>query len=201
MSSKVKDVSVLNGLVLSGGKSARMGTAKEKIKWHGREQSYYLADLLAPFCDQVYISCRLDLDFDLTSNYELIYDVYSDIGPLGGLLSAFKSKADRAWLVVACDMPFLDTDCFELLVQSRDSNKIATAFQNPDDDLPEPLVTIWEPKSYPILTDSLVSGNTSLRKVLINNNALIIKPSSPDILLNINTPEEMLRATEILRNK
>lgn len=199
--SQVNDVPVLNGLVLSGGKSVRMGLPKDQINWHAKEQRYYLADILAHFCDKVYISCRQDQACDLDSNYKSINDVYSDIGPLGGVLSAFQFKPKQAWLVVACDMPFLDVDCLDLLLKSRDVNKIATAFQNPDDNLPEPLVTIWEPKSYPILTDSLALGKTSLRQVLLNNDAFTIKPSRPDILFNVNNPEEMLRATKILRNK
>lgn len=199
--SKINDVLVLYGLVLSGGKSVRMGLPKDQINWYGKEQRYYLADILAHFCDKVYISCRQDQACDVDSNYKSINDVYSDIGPLGGVLSAFQFKPKQAWLVVACDMPFLDVDCLDLLLKSRDVNKIATAFQNPDDNLPEPLVTIWEPKSYPILTDSLALGKTSLRQVLIHNDAFTIKPSRPDILFNVNNPEEMLRATKILRNK
>jgi molybdopterin-guanine dinucleotide biosynthesis protein A len=201
MVSKANNFPVLNGLVLAGGKSLRMSKPKDKINWHGKEQRYYLADILAPFCDQVYISCRQDQAFNLDPNYELLKDAFSDLGPLGGVLSAFKSKPNQAWLVVACDMPFLDADCFEFLIQSRNADKIATAYQNPIDNLPEPLITIWEPKSYPILNDSFALGNTSLRKFLINNDTLIIKPLKPEILLNINTPEEMLKAAEILKNR
>ena len=43
----------INGLVLAGGKSTRMGTAKDLLNWHGKEQRYFAADLLAPFCDEV----------------------------------------------------------------------------------------------------------------------------------------------------
>ncbi|MEP6951744.1 MAG: NTP transferase domain-containing protein, partial [Ginsengibacter sp.] len=49
---------LLNGLVLAGGKSERMGYDKGMIVWHGREQQYYLADLLKNLCEEVYISCR-----------------------------------------------------------------------------------------------------------------------------------------------
>src|SRR4051812_47661865 len=48
----------LNGLVLAGGKSERMGRDKTRINWHGKEQCYYISDLLKPFCSEVFISCR-----------------------------------------------------------------------------------------------------------------------------------------------
>ena len=49
---------VLNGLVLAGGKSIRMGFDKANIKWHAKEQQYYIADLLKEVCENVFISCR-----------------------------------------------------------------------------------------------------------------------------------------------
>jgi molybdopterin-guanine dinucleotide biosynthesis protein A len=49
----------VNGLVLAGGKSVRMGKAKDLLHWHGKEQRYFAADLLAPFCDEVFISDRI----------------------------------------------------------------------------------------------------------------------------------------------
>lgn len=38
----VKLNSNLKGLVLAGGRSLRMGESKAKMRWHGKEQQYYL---------------------------------------------------------------------------------------------------------------------------------------------------------------
>jgi len=199
MVAKVSKLPVLNGLVLAGGKSIRMGKPKDKINWHGKEQRYYMADLLAPLCDKVYISCRQEQSSDLDQDYLFLSDTFSDIGPLAGLLSAFKINPDAAWIVVACDLPLLDSESLEFLIKSRNADKIATAYQNPTDHLPEPLITIWEPKSYTILNTCLETRNTSLRRALINNDTLIIQPSKPDTLFNVNTPEELLKVSEILK--
>ena len=48
----------LNGLVLAGGKSERMGFDKSSISWHGKEQRYHIADMLKPFCNDVFISVQ-----------------------------------------------------------------------------------------------------------------------------------------------
>ncbi|MFP7657218.1 NTP transferase domain-containing protein [Chryseobacterium proteolyticum] len=199
MISKETDFPRLNGLVLAGGKSRRMGNPKDKINWHGKEQRYYAADLLAPFCEEVFISCRQNQLENFNSDYNALTDTFLDMGPFGGILSALRSQREKAWLVVACDLPLLDKSALEFLIQSRNPEKAATTYESPFDGLPEPLITIWEPKSYPLLLNFLGSGNTCPRKVLINSDTLILKPDNPDSLMNVNTPEDMAKAQEILR--
>jgi molybdopterin-guanine dinucleotide biosynthesis protein A len=199
MISKETDFPKLNGLVLAGGKSLRMGNPKDKINWHGKEQKYYAADLLNPFCDEVFISCRQDQLENFDTDYNALTDTFLNMGPFGGILSALRSQRDKAWLVVACDLPLLDEKSLEFLIENRNTEKVATTYESPFDGLPEPLITIWEPKSYPLLLNFLGSGNTCPRKVLINSDTLILKPGNPDALMNVNTPEDMAKAKEILR--
>ena len=199
MISKETDIPKLNGLVLAGGKSQRMGNPKDKINWHGKEQRYYAADLLAPFCDEVFISCRQDQLDNFDINYNALTDTFLNMGPFGGILSALRSQRDKAWLVVACDLPLLDKKSLEFLIENRNIEKVATTYESPFDGLPEPLITIWEPKSYPLLLNFLGSGITCPRKVLINSDTLILKPGNPNSLMNVNTPEDMAKAQEILR--
>lgn len=199
MISKETDIPQLNGLVLAGGKSRRMGNPKDKINWHGKEQRYYAADLLAPLCDEVFISCGQDQLENFDPNYNALTDTFMNMGPFGGILSALRSQRDKAWLVVACDLPLLDEKSLEFLIENRNIEKTATTYESPFDGLPEPLITIWEPKSYPMLLNFLGSGITCPRKVLINSDTLILKPGNPDSLMNVNTPEDMAKAQEILR--
>ena len=60
---------VLNGLVLAGGKSVRMGFDKTLIEWHGKEQRDFMADTLKGICNDVFISCRADQQQEIT-NYK-----------------------------------------------------------------------------------------------------------------------------------
>ncbi|WP_343661547.1 NTP transferase domain-containing protein [Chryseobacterium sp.] len=201
MISKETDVPKLNGLILAGGKSQRMGNPKDKINWHGKEQRYYAADLLAPFCNEVFISCRQDQLENFDPNYNVLTDTFLNMGPFGGILSALRFQRDKAWLVVACDLPLLDEKSLEFLIENRNIEKTATTYESPFDGLPEPLITIWEPKSYPLLLNFLGSGITCPRKVLISSDTLILKPGNPDSLMNVNTPEDVAKAQEILRKQ
>lgn len=187
-----KNKNSIYGLVLAGGKSKRLGKDKGKIKWHGKQQRYYLVDLLNKYCNETYISCRTDQKNEISSSYKTITDSFENLGSYGALLSALTKYPEHSFLVVACDMPHIDENAIEQLIDKRDEKKLATAYKNFDDDLPEPLLAIWEPESRIRLLQLLKEGITCPRKALIKSkpDVKLIKPASPEISMNINTPED-----------
>ena len=191
---------VLNGLVLAGGKSKRMGFDKGTVNWHGKEQKYYMADMLKILCNEVFISCRKD-QYNINSQYPEVLDTYTELGQYGAILSAFKQNPNGAWLVVACDLPLLDLNTLQFLVSNRNPNKLATAFGNGFQGLPEPLIAIWEPKSYPALLAFLEQGYTCPRKVLINSDVHLVDAPDTNVLTNVNTSEDFAKVKAILQTK
>jgi len=191
---------VLNGLVLAGGKSKRMGFDKGAVNWYGKEQRYYMADLLKNFCNEVYIS-RSSEQQEIDEQYLVLTDTFTGLGPYGAILSAFREKPDNAWLVVACDLPLVDMETLKCLTDNRDITTPATAFGNGFQDLPEPLITIWEPKSYPLLLAFLAQGYSCPRKALINIDSHLIQAPDTNVLSNVNTPEDLEKIQNILRLK
>lgn len=192
---------VLNGLVLAGGKSMRMGYDKGTVNWFGKEQRYHVADMLKPLCQEVFISCRADQKSQININYNVLEDTFTGLGPFGAILSAFREQPDSAWLVVACDLPLLETETFKYLISQRNISQIATAFNSPDNEFPEPLITIWEPKSYPVLLAFLAQGYSCPRKVLINSDVNLIQAPNPDALTNVNTPEDLEKVKRTIHQK
>ncbi|MEO8764122.1 MAG: NTP transferase domain-containing protein [Ginsengibacter sp.] len=192
---------LLHGLVLAGGKSERMGYDKGMIRWHGKEQQYYMADLMQNLCSEVYISYRTDQQKEITREYKTLTDSFTGLGPFGAILSAFREKPDAAWMIVACDLPLLDTETLQYLKANRYSSSIATTFESPYNNFPEPLITIWEPKSYPVLLSFLSQGYDCPAKVLRNSNVTVLKAQNPMALMNVNTPDELGKVQELLRNK
>ncbi|MCQ6956751.1 NTP transferase domain-containing protein [Mucilaginibacter aquariorum] len=193
---------ILNGLVLAGGKSARMGYDKGAVNWYGKEQRYHMADLLKKHCVEVYISCRdTEQQKEINAEYLSLPDTFTGLGPYGAILSAFREQPDRAWLVIACDLPLVDANVLQHLIDNRNTATIATAYQSDYKDFPEPLITIYEPKSYPTLLQYLAQGYSCPRKVLINSDITLLQSSEPDALANVNTPEELDRIKRILHHK
>jgi molybdopterin-guanine dinucleotide biosynthesis protein A len=177
-----------------------MGHDKSVIQWHGKEQRYHMADMLAELCEDVYISCRADQQSEMGEGYKALPDSVNIKGPMAGIASAFNLNPDAAWLVVACDLPLLDVATLRFLLSHRDASKIATAFMSSFDGMPEPLIAIWEPQSRAVLQAAMMGGASCPRKILIKNEehvAILVAPNG-DALLNANTPEDADRVKAIL---
>lgn len=182
------------GLVLTGGKSTRMGMDKGSLRYHtGENQNEFAVNLLK---NQLGENVFLSLNSSQFPEYSAphIRDKFLGIGPLGGILSAFQQFPDVAWLVVACDMPFLSDVSISQLIDGRNPSKVATAFKSPNDDFPEPLITIWEPKAYPKLLQMLAYGYDCPRKALINSDIELLINANEKELQNINTVEQFEKA-------
>lgn len=181
----------LYGLVLSGGKSTRMGTDKGLITYHGVPQREYLYDLLSQVCENTFISLREEQEAELSSEIQTIVDLNEFKGPYNGLLSAHKKYPEVAWLVLACDLPLIDLDTLKELISQRDTNKQATAFALKKSPLPEPLCAIWEPHAFAKSLSYLESGvGTCPRKFLINTDTKLVFLKNENVLLNANSEEE-----------
>ncbi|MFH6605041.1 NTP transferase domain-containing protein [Maribacter algicola] len=185
----------LYGLVLSGGKSTRMGSDKGLIAYHGIPQREYLYQLLGEVCERTYISLRKEQEAQVPFGYATLTDKDRFRGPFNGILSAHERHPEAAWLVLACDLPLIDLPSLEQLVQERDSGKFATAFANKENPLPEPLCAIWEPEGLKTAVAYLEAGNgTCPRKFLINNETKLVFPNNENVILNANSQEDYQEA-------
>jgi molybdopterin-guanine dinucleotide biosynthesis protein A len=179
-------IAPVQGLVLAGGKSIRMGSDKGLLDYYGKAHRDLSIEMLKKLKLNTYLSVRKE---QAIKNKLAIEDVFISLGPFGAICSAFQSDPNSAWLVLATDLPFVDEKILKKLLEKRNPAKIATAIKGENKDFPEPLITIWEPKSYPILLNYLAQGISCPRKVLINNDVEIVEIDDA-IIRNINTPEE-----------
>lgn len=187
----------LKGLVLCGGRSSRMQQDKSAIPYHGEPQWLYLARLLQGFVPEVYLSCRADQHFPGWDN--LITDGVEGAGPSAGLLSAYAIQPATSWLVLACDLPLISPKSITYLLEKRDPLKVATAFLSPFNNMPEPLIAIWEPAGLAQLKKDFEEGKTCPRKTLNYSATLVLENPYAGEQFNANTPDEMNEAFEQLR--
>ncbi|MET1259358.1 NTP transferase domain-containing protein [Flagellimonas sp. DF-77] len=189
----------LFSLILAGGRSSRMGTDKGRIRYHGKPQRQILFHLASEFTAKVWYSVREEQRHEFDESAPLIIDTNRYKGPFNGILSAHLAHPEVAWLVMACDLPFLDKDALDKLIAHRKRASSATAYASKASGLPEPLISIWEPSTLRKAMVQLASGsNLGPRSFLIQENAYLVYPDSDKILYNANTPKDYALAKSLL---
>lgn len=179
---------IVYGLLLAGGRSSRMHRDKAALLYHGRSQLDIAYELLAAVTDRAFVSVRADQTRDpLRSQYPQIVDLEKLEGPLAGILAAQRAYPEAAWLVLACDLPFLDKATLHHLLAHRDRSGLATAFRSSHDGLPEPLCAIYEPAAAAPLAEYSATGRNCPRKFLIERQAALLDPLRTNALDNVNS--------------
>jgi len=193
-------IPALFGLVLAGGASTRMRTDKAALQYHGRPQLRWAFELAMKVCTASFVSVRPDQRDDATrASFPQIVDRQPGIGPIAGISAALLEHPKAAWLVLACDLPFLTEPTLQHLIAKRDLHKVATAYRSAHDGLPEPLCAIWEPAAREPLLAYIATGKQCPRKFLINSNTALLDLPEQQALDNVNTVEEFDSATAALR--
>jgi molybdopterin-guanine dinucleotide biosynthesis protein A len=198
----MNDAVRIQGLILAGGRSTRMHRDKAALTYQGKNQLDRAVELASRHVNPVFVSVRAAQAEDPTRNTRaLIVDSVAGEGPMVGIRSAFAQAPDVAWLVLACDLPFLSDAVLEHLIRSRNPRRIATAYRSAHDGLPEPLCAIFEPKAAVLLSTAQDQGRNCPRKFLLGSDTLLLEPQDPHALDNVNTPEEYSAAKYALESR
>jgi molybdenum cofactor guanylyltransferase len=192
--SQASDIAPLFGLVLAGGSSTRMRRDKAALAIHGHTQLEWAHALLARHCERTFVSVRPDQrDDDVRARFPQIVDLHAGIGPIAGIAAAQATHPQAAWLVLACDLPFVDDELLAQLRAARRAGQPITAYRSTSDGLPEPLCAIFEPASAGLVREAIAAARNCPRKLVIASGVPLLEQSSPR-LDNVNTPEDLAAA-------
>src|SRR4030067_1744763 len=96
----------ITGIILAGGRSSRMGTSKEFVKFHGVSMLERMIQIVATVCDDAIVIAsqgqRLP-KIDVTAYRDKI----PHQGPLGGMLVGLDKAKNDICFIISCDMPLL----------------------------------------------------------------------------------------------
>ncbi len=119
-------------------------------------------------------------------------------GPIAGLLAAHRWAPRAAWVLAACDHPWLSAADIQWLIHQRRPGTWAVLPRQADDH-PCPTLALYEPQALTVLERSLlVRGADKVRIAeLFNHPRTLIAPTFTRGLVNVNTPEELLAQEEL----
>jgi molybdopterin-guanine dinucleotide biosynthesis protein A len=181
---------VTTGVVLTGGRSARMGTDKALVELDGVAMAVRVAAALrAGGCDPVW--CQGGDEPALGAvGLEVRPDPEPHAGPLAAIEAALLAAAGHDVVVAACDLPDLDGGIIRSLVRTgRERGALVAAAA---DGAGAHLIAWWSPDARVPLRDVRADGVRSYREAL-ERLAAVSVPVAPDRMRNVNTPSDLDR--------
>lgn len=180
------------GIVLSGGKSSRMGQEKGLVKYHGKALIEYAIDTLKPLCHEMVISTANN-DYTYLG-LPMIADEIPDCGPIGGISTCMKVVEADVYLVISCDTPHVPTELFTDLVAQLKGKAII-----PIDETgrKQPLAACYASSASSFFHEALKSGHLKMMSLLSEMDPLYYKPSpsldyyQSNLFSNLNSMEDI----------
>lgn len=190
------DVSVF---ILAGGKSTRMGADKAFVALHGRTLLAHMLELAREIVDAVWI---VGDRAKFTEFGPVVEDVFPNCGPLGGIHAALRSSRTDVSLVLAVDVPFVTSALLRFLVaRSRTSEACVTIVRTRDGW--QPLCAAYRLPFADVAEKALQQGRYKIDDLFKDVSTAVITEEdlkaagfSRDLFRNLNTPEELARATQ-----
>jgi len=194
----------ITGIVLAGGESRRMGHHKATIEIDGTPLLKKSVLLFKEIFPEVIALSKEPGSFGDVGCKE-VGDLFSGMGPIVGILTAFKVTTSDYIFVAACDMPFLNKNLIELIVNEGQGFDVALPGVG---DKSDPLHALYSRNTYERMLSFMENEGRSLNRFINSLHAKKVRYISEEeiravdphalSLFNMNTPEELEKAKKLL---
>lgn len=195
-----------DAVVLAGGQSSRLGPGSKAVAMlRDRPLLQHVLDRVTPQAGRVVISVQEAGESFPFSQHPCIPDlVKSHRGPLTGLYSAMQHLLDDAhgpWLLMCpCDAPFVPPDLADKLFTVAEDSRCPVVVARYDGEL-QPTFSLWHVSVYPHIREMVMDRGRGGLKTMLDGLPYIAvdweeAPLPP--FFNINTPQDLARAGELL---
>lgn len=184
----------ITGIILSGGKSSRMGENKSFLKIQNETIIERIVKLMKSIFDEVMIVTNSPDEYKFLG-LPLYKDIYKNKGPLGGIHSGLTHSKSEKNFVISCDVPLMTEEMIEYIVEYKSDKTIkfcnAAGYH-------QPLAGVYS-KSLIVEIEKLISGgdvpDKSFHHFLKMVEAETICPESlpfykHEIFFNVNNPKD-----------
>lgn len=177
----------IEGVILTGGKSERMGLNKANILIDGVFLSEKIADELSRAVKKITVLGREPIQ-----GYEFLLDKDEFSGPLSALANF--SPAEKHVFVASCDLPFFDSSIVSFFKENIDNyDAVIPKCQ----DKLQPLCALYHAHSWEILKklnsqseSRIMSWVKQLKVREVTETEMIVANINPRIPINMNSKED-----------
>ncbi len=180
----------IEGVLLTGGKSARMGADKASIIVNGETLSHLVAKGLLEHCDPLTV---VGLEPLPLPNADFIRDQEEYQGPLVAL--SLVEPSSPFVFVASCDLVRFDPKVVGYLATRIGDAKAAMVMH---DGFPQPLCALYQSEAFKTIKTAFASGErklirwaSNLDPVFVSQDDLKAVGLDPRCFMGANTPEEL----------
>jgi molybdopterin-guanine dinucleotide biosynthesis protein A len=195
-----KSKNSITGIILSGGKSTRMGENKAFIEIEGVPIVRRIDNLFKELFQEVVIVTNQQ---KLFKNFDS--KIYSDLlpnkGALGGLYTGLFFSAFHYSFAVACDMPFIKRHLVQYIIKNIEGEEDVIVPRTKDG--LQPLHAVYSKNCLDPIKKTMEQGKYKIIdfynllnvKVIEEKDFILFDPHL-ESFINVNTPEELLSVIE-----
>lgn len=184
------------GVILAGGLGRRLGGSKAVVQLAGRPLiSYPLAAVQTALGD-VAIIAKADSQLPSLSGVTVWVEPDTPRHPLVGIVQALALAEGRSVVVCAVDLPFVTPELIYRLA-TTDLRKAPAVVACSGADT-QPLLGCYGPRAIELLHESELASEPPLQDFLASIGPLRLEVGDPELLFNIDSPEDLLHAAAIL---
>jgi len=190
----------LTGFVLAGGASRRMGRDKTQIQWGSGTLLTHAIERVECVAAEVFVVGAVQAN---NVPVNVIKDQISGVGPLAGIHTALTYSSTDWNLILGVDLPLITPEILGWLAQVPADNSEMAIVSRVHRRL-QPLCGIYHRDCLTEIDRALAKRDSSIHRLLERINTRIIEEDqligtgfSPEMFLNVNTPEDLERARMI----
>ncbi|PIE64501.1 MAG: hypothetical protein CSA26_07810 [Desulfobacterales bacterium] len=184
------------GCILIGGKSRRMGRPKQLIVDKSRNRTWLEigVEKLHPWVDHIVLSGKGSVPMALKP-LQRLSDLDGMDGPMSGIGAVMQAYPLASILVLASDMPFVETGSIDWLLSQRSPGRSAVVPHNKLTGRSEPLFAWYDFRCRPFFKE--LAAKRKFRMQYICAFDSVYEPEIPASILgswrNLNYPEDVSR--------
>ena len=199
-------MSDVEGFILIGGASSRMGTDKARLQLGGRTFVERAAHALAALADTTRVVSSRPEHAQL--GLSVIEDIFQGAGALGGIHAAL-SACRAPWAAfVSCDLPFVTGELLTHLAARRAAGVEAVAPRQ-EDGRPQPLCALYARAPCLSVAERMLRGDerrprdllAQVRTRWVAFAELSGLAGAENFFLNVNTPHDLARARQLAETR
>lgn len=184
----------VEGFILAGGRSRRMGRDKALIEFEGTTLLARAFATVSAVAVKTTVIARTPYP-----GFPVIADLRPDCGPLAGIETALSAAKTDAVIVLACDMPFVTVEFLEFLISKAGKDRAVI----PVDAAGHPcgVCAVYGRDILPHVSNRLDADERRLDRLFSSIPVDFVQfadyaalPGAGDLLANLNAPDDLTAA-------